>query len=532
MSQFARLLSPGDSASTGSPERIELGIKPDEAWWGGSVADGTMMPYGRSSFSRDLASADSPDCAHPGIPSSQSSPLLLSTSGRIVWSERPFSFQFRDGQLTVVGHDIQVLSHGDCLRDAFMEASHRFFPPSGHAPAKRLFAGAQYNTWIDQPYRPTQITVLDYVCELLGSHMPPGVVFIDDSWSPSYGTWRFDPARFPSPDEMVRQLHDWGCSVMVWVVPFVSPDTDTFRQLERHGLLLRDCDGNTVVRRWWNGISAILDLSNPATISWFTCQLDDLMRDTGVDGFKFDGGDVRDYRTDDMTARPAEPVDMCEAWAGIGLRYPYNEYRACWRMGGRPLAQRLRDKPASWDDLGIGSLIPEMLAQGMIGHPFTCPDMIGGGEISSAQTPSNTDQEFFVRYSQIAAFSPIAQFSVSPTRVLDNRHLAAVRKALQLRDELQPTLLSLVDNAAITGEPIVRPMAFHAPDLNTVTDQYFFGPDMIVAPVLTPSATSRTVLLPDGAWRSPSGDVINGPATVSVECDLETIPRFVRNHDR
>ena len=259
-------------------------------------------------------------------------------------------------------------------------------------------------------------------------------------------------------------------------------------------------------------------------------QLDALKSETGVDGFKFDGGDVRDYRVDDMTARPAEPVDMCEAWASIGLGYPYNEYRACWRMGGQPLAQRLRDKPATWDDSGIGSLIPEMLAQGMIGHPFTCPDMVGGGEISAAQTPSDTDQEFFVRYSQIAALSPIAQFSVSPTRVLDEQHLAAVRKALRLRDDLRPTLLMLVENAVATGEPIIRPMAFHARGLNTITDQYFFGPNMIVAPVLRPSATSRTVLLPDGVWRSPSGDVITGPASVSVECDLETIPRFVRAH--
>ena len=273
MSQFARPLSPGDGPVSRSPERIELSVEPDEVWWGGSVGDGTMMPYGSSPFLRDLSGVDPPSCANPGMPSSQSSPLLLSTGGRIIWSQRPFSFEFGDGQLSVVGHDIQVLRHGDCLRDAFMEASARFFPPSGHAPARQLFDGAQYNTWIDQPYRPTQATVLNYVRELLDSGMPPGVVFIDDSWSPSYGTWRFDPARFPSPSEMVRQLHDWGCSVMVWVVPFVSPDSETFRQLDGRGLLLRDANGHTAVRRWWNGISALLDLSNPETISWFTANL-------------------------------------------------------------------------------------------------------------------------------------------------------------------------------------------------------------------------------------------------------------------
>jgi len=61
-----------------------------------------------------------------------------------------------------------------------------------------------------------------------------------------------------------------------------------------------------------------------------------------------------------------------------------------------------------------------------------------------------------------------------------------------------------------------------------VTDQYFFGPDMIVAPVLKRGATSRRVLLPDGQWRGDSGEVFTGPTAIDVECSLSTIPRFVR----
>jgi len=486
------------------------------------------MPYGLSPFSRDLSFTTPPNGEQSGASSNQSSPLLISTTGRVVWSERPFTFDFSDGRLTVVGQEITSFRHGHSLREAFMEASRRFFPPSGRAPAIEIFTGPQYNTWIDQPHRPTQKTVLTYARELLDAGMPPGVVCIDDCWSPGYGTWYFDTARFPDPSAMVKQLHDWGCSVMLWLVPFIDQDNDSFQFLETRQFLLRDKDGNTAIRRWWNGESALLDLSNPDAIAWFTNQLDAVMRETGVDGFKFDGGDVHDHRIDDMTARPATPVDMCQAWAELGLRYSFNEFRACWRMGGQPLAQRLRDKPATWGDDGLGSLIPEMLAQSMIGHCFTCPDMIGGGEISTAPKQGNTDQEFFVRYAQIAALSPIAQFSTSPPRVLDDPHLAAVRQAIRLRDEMRPTLLRLVEKAAATGEPIVVPMAFYASGLDAVTDQYFFGPDMIVAPVLKPGATSRRVLLPEGQWRGVSGDIVTGPATVDVACGLDTTPRFVK----
>ncbi len=500
----------------------ELAVGPDERWWGGAVDDGSVMPFGARAHERDLATATL------GAPSSQSAPILVSTNGRYIASDRPFRFTFADGRLSVQGEDIVVGCGGETLADAYRVVSSRFFPASGTAPAAELFAAPQYNIWIEQPYAPTQESVLRYARGILDAGMPPGVLIIDDSWAPDYGTWRFDLARFPDPAAMTTQLHDWGFSVMLWVVPFVSPDSLAFRQLESQGLLLRDATGEVAVRRWWNGLSAIIDLSQPAAISWLTDQLDELIAQTMVDGFKFDGGDIRDFREDDLVTNGMSPADLCEAWAQIGLRYPFNEYRACWRMGGQPLAQRLQDKPPHWDESGIRALVPEMLAQGMIGHPFVCPDMIGGGEIIAMTGQREIDQEFFVRYAQIAAVAPMAQFSVMPARVLDQTHLTALEEALALRAELQPLLNELVDAAARTGEPIMRPMAYHAPEYPGVADQFFVGPDLFFAPVLEPAATSRTVAVPAGTWASPGGDIVHGPVIIDVACTLSTIPRFTR----
>ena len=60
----------------------------------------------------------------------------------------------------------------------------------------------------------------------------------------------------------------------------------------------------------------------------------------------------------------------------LGLDYPYNEYKTIWKMGGQPLVHRLADKGHSWEDLR--SLIPQMVLEGIMGYPFSCPDMIGG----------------------------------------------------------------------------------------------------------------------------------------------------------
>ena len=57
------------------------------------------------------------------------------------------------------------------------------------------------------------------------------------------------------------------------------------------------------------------------------------------------------------------PNDHCEAYAKLGLEFPLNELRACWKMAGQPLVQRLRDKSHTWDDVRV--LIPDMISTGL-----------------------------------------------------------------------------------------------------------------------------------------------------------------------
>jgi hypothetical protein len=92
-----------------------------------------------------------------------------------------------------------------------------------------------------------------------------------------------------------------------------------------------------------------------------------------------------------------------ESWWGgaakyseIGMSFPLNEYRTVWGFAGQPLVLRLADKRHTWRDLG--RLIPDMTAMGLAGYPFVCPDMIGGGQVSSfiPGAPS-FEQEMFVR---------------------------------------------------------------------------------------------------------------------------------------
>ncbi|WP_195574156.1 glycoside hydrolase family 31 protein [Paenibacillus sp. 1001270B_150601_E10] len=504
-------------------KRLELPLLEHEYWWGGRVSDGQLMPY-------RLDRAFSVDLSH-NLMDNQACPLLLSSKGRYIWSERSFSFQVEHGVLTVVSNgDELILSEGhDNLRGAFRHASSAYFPADGELPDELLFTAPQYNLWIELIYHPTQDKVLEYAEAVLANGMAPGVIMIDDNWHEPYGTWEFHPGRFPDPKAMVDRLHEMGFKVMLWLCPFVSPDSHTFREIEPLGYLLKDAEGQTAVRRWWNGCSAILDCTNEQAVEWLHARLHHLQTAYGIDGFKFDAGDLTYYRSDDQAAIPMDPNGHCEAWGKVGLSYKLNEYRACWKLAGRPLVQRLRDKGHSWEGNGLAALIPDALAGGMLGYAFICPDMIGGGSFTDFLGDlTHLDQELIVRSAQCSALFPMMQFSVAPWRVLDQEHLQYCIDAAKLHARFGAYILELAKQAARDGEPILRHMAYVYPNeqLEEVYDQFMLGDDLLVAPVLKKGQRSRMVVFPAGTWEDDQGARIQGPTVEEVEAPLHKLPWY------
>ena len=296
---------------------------------------------------------------------------------------KPLKFAFKDRVLTVTSRagEIQTGWHGQTLREVFGYVSRTYFPSTGEIPDERLFTKPQYNTWIELIYDQREDRIRKYARDILSHDFPAGVLMIDDNWQEDYGIWEFHPGRFSDPKDMMNTLHDQGFPVMLWICPYFSPDSETFRKLIRKGYFLNDKRGGTYMQRWWNGYSASLDLTNPEAVKYFQARLAYLVDEYGVDGFKLDAGDASAYRDEDIKAHEdISPNAFSERWAALGLPFKLNEYRACWKMAGQPLAQRLRDKGHVWRDLQ--QLIPDALALGLMGYAYQCPDMIGGGEYS------------------------------------------------------------------------------------------------------------------------------------------------------
>lgn len=513
-----------------SQSTLKIDLHPGEKIWSGAIKESDRMPFAEG-YKFDF---------YANNLSNQLQPLLLGNKGLWVWSEEPFAFEVQKDKVIISNAkgEVKYGHSGSSLAEARKFASKTFFPASGKMPDELLFSKPQYNTWIELTYNQNQKDVLKYAQAILDNGFAPGVLMIDDTWQEDYGLWKFHPGRFPEPKQMIEKLHQMGFKVMVWMCPFVSGDQAIIVReiMKGKGFLMQKTSEKPIWEKatdpamisWWNGYSALLDFTNPAAVTWFNDQLDRLAKDFGVDGFKLDAGDMDFYTSDVLSMKPASPNKQCELYAQFGLRYPLNEYRACWKMAGLPLAQRLADKSHNWED--VQKLVPQMLTEGLVGYTFSCPDMIGGGEYRSFLDLKSIDQDLIVRSAQIHALMPMMQFSVAPWRILDKEHLDAIKAAVKIREKFTPTILELTRKSAQTGDPIISSMeyAFPGTGFDAVNDQFMLGETILVAPV-DKKETSRKVVLPKGKWLSDDGKKYKGGASYTIDVPIARLPYFVLN---
>ena len=524
------------AASALKAQSLSVTMLPGEKWWGGfdnPAAWKIFQAGGRYAFPFDESMAFSLDLRSETY-SNNCVPLLVSSRGRYIWSDAPFKASFKEGVINFEGTaPIELTVAGGTLREAFLAASRAHFPPSGVIPPEEFIARPQYNTWIELMYNQNQADILRYAHAIADNGFPTGaVLMVDDNWQKYYGNYDFKPERFPDPKGMMDELHALGFKVMLWVCPYVSPDSPEFRELEKKGYFVKETSGNhPAIVRWWNGYSAMLDMSHPGARAWMVARLREMQEKYGVDGYKFDAGDAANYSLDAIRVHDGKSYgpEHTRLWCKMADDFPYNELRASWKLAGEPIVMRLCDKKADWE--AVKTLVPAMINASMEGHLYVCPDMIGGGEFTSFLDvdPADIDQEMIVRSCQIHAVMPMMQFSVAPWRILSKENLEICRKAAWLHAELGPYLLEEARKGSVSGEPVVRPMdyAFPGQGFEGCADQYMLGEKYLVAPMQTPG-TQRTVRLPKGRWQDETGRKYKGGKVYTLEVPLERIPIFTK----
>ncbi len=195
------------------------------------------------------------------------------------------------------------------------------------------------------------------------------------------------------------------------------------------------------------------------------------------------------------------------------------------------------DISRSWS--GLQAQVPLMLGMSMSGIPYIHADAGGfaGGE---------GDNELYVRWLQYAAFTPIfrphgtALFEVdknaysfpSEPALIDSAYRKYAKRAVDLRYLLLPYNYTLAYQQASKGKPLVAPLYYFNPTDTTATDindEFMWGENMLVAPVLEKNQTERKIYLPKGKWYNFFDTTsFNGNAWINQSLSLGHIPAFVK----
>ena len=434
---------------------------------------------------------------------------------------------------------------------------------TGHAPMLPEWAAGY---WHSKLRYASQDELEHAVQEHQSRGLPLSVIVIDFFHWTRQGEWRFDPEKWPDPAGMVARLRERGVRVMVSIWPTVSRLAATWDEMWRAGYIVRNMRG--VAGQMYfvdNGNEDGLyvhyyDSTHPGARDFIWERVKEGYYRHGIDVFWLDAcepevlplahDNLRFHAGSGLEVGNVYPRDHAQAFFE-GMRSAGQDEilllcRSAW-AGSQRLGVAVWSADIDSTFASLRSQVRAGLNMAVSGIPWWTHDIGGfrGGDPANAEF-----RELLVRWFQFGAFSPIFRmhghrlphindFAGGPNEVwsFGDEAYAILRDYLGLRERLRPYVMSLMRAAHDDGMPPMRPLFLEYPGDPTsyqVEDQYLFGPDLLVAPILEHGARSRTVYLPEGstwtdAWTRAAHD---GGRTIEVEAPLERIPLFLRDGAR
>ena len=436
---------------------------------------------------------------------------------------------------------------------------------TGHAPEFPDWAAGFWQCKLR--YR-TQDELLSIAHEYKQRGLPLSMIIIDFFHWTLQGDWRFDPVAWPDPAGMVRELAEMGIRVMVSVWPTVNPLSENFAEMRERGLLVRTERGLPALIDFFDNRPEgpaylhYYDATNPEARQFVWEQVRDGYYTHGIKNWWLDAcePELTLTHTDNQRFFLGNGEAVANAYPLLHERGFYEHMRAEGEMSVINLcrsgwAGSQRYGAAIWSG-DIASTFQALQAQvraglnmAMSGIPWWNSD-IGGFHAGNPESPAF--RELIVRWFQYSVFCPITRLhghrQPIPTEGMEmftggqnelwsfgDEAYAILKDLLFLRERLRPYILEQMQIASQKGIPPMRPLFFDFfEDEQTfaIEDQFLFGPDLLVAPVLTEGARERQVYLPVGiTWRDAwSGDIFEGGQSIVAAAPLERIPLYVRGN--
>ncbi|WP_285711640.1 alpha-glucosidase [Erythrobacter oryzae] len=360
--------------------------------------------------------------------------------------------------------------------------------------------------------------------------------------------WQWNAERYPDLPARIAALKDRGIRFLGYVNPYLAVDGPLFPEAAAKGYFARELDSDAPYLVDFGEFHAgVVDFTNPEAADWFAEEvIGKRMLDFGLDGWMADFGeylptDLRLHDGDPMQEHNRWPV----RWAGVNARAVASRGRTgdvLWFMraghtGVQAHCPLLWAGDQSVDFSrhdGIGTVITAALSSGLVGNAFSHSDV--GGYTSLFGNVRT--EELILRWYELGAFSPVFR-THEGNRPDDNLQIDSTPALIEgfvrwsrVHAVLAPYVRHLVEEAQTTGLPAQRALFLHHPgdrETFTIQDQFLYGEDLMVAPVIEAGAAERRVYLPQGDWRHIWSGQHYAPGWHEVPAPIGAPPVFYRS---
>jgi alpha-D-xyloside xylohydrolase len=488
-------------------------LSPDEKLFGGGESFTRLNKRGQKLvlYAYDAYSAQTPHMYKPV-------PFFVSSRGygMFVHTSAPLTLDLGGSY-----DEANVIYLGDDVLDLFFffgspkEILSEYTALTGRAPLPPLWS---FGLWMGGVAK-----------KLREERIPSDVIHIDTDWTevPHRCDFEFSHSRFEDPEKMLSDLKESGFRVSLWQLPYLNPKNELHEEVTEKGYVVLSAYGKPPVD------DAVIDLSNPEAVRWYQEKLAKLL-ERGVGTFTADFGEaaplsgIYHEKTSSFLEHNLYPLRYNKAVAdttreitGNGAIYA----RSAWAGSQR--------YPIHWGgdaeitDGAMASTLRGGLSLGLCGFSFWS-HFIGG---FSQMSPANL-------YLRWLAFGVLSSHSrchgAPPTEPWEygERFTEAFRRLVELRYRLMPYIYAQAALASREGHPMLRTLFFEYPEDPTswlIEDQYLFGTDLLVAP-LVEETPNRNVYLPPGSWIDYQDDkVYEGARWHSMRAGKAPVVMLVRD---
>ena len=384
-------------------------------------------------------------------------------------------------------------------------------------------------------------------------NIPCDVLYLDIDYMKDYKVFTVDSDKFNDFKGTVNKIKELGYKLVVIIDPGVKVEDgyEVYDEGKKEDYFVKDSNGENYIGEVWPGEAVFPDFMQEKVRKWWG-NLHKGLVDNGVKGIWNDMNEPADFTTESKTI-PEECVHltdegkqkshseihnmygMLEAVGTYeGLREllpnerPFVLTRAAFAGTQRYSALWTGDNSSIWEHMEMS--MPMFMNLGLSGYSFVGADVGGFAK--------DSEGELLTRWTQLGAFTPLFRNHSANDTInqepwcFGDETKEITKKYIELRYKFITYLYNLMKNSMATGEPVMRPLLYHYQnDEKTydIYDQFLYGENIMICPIVRPGASARMVYLPEGEWYDYwTDEKINGGQNIIKEAPLDVLPIYIK----